>query len=164
MLWEKRSEYWCSFFLRGGNLEVNISASMPFCFIIVCFFHDYFVWLCVGSCQKMADLSGMRRLLHQFGCGSEHNESECGEFVWANCFSTSCQCIRVQQLCMCASKRTFETHNICSFTLFKQQQKTATQVTVWVGIVSPGKKTQLTAAHKQEAGSDAWLGWGRNPR
>ena len=65
------------------------------------------VCVCVGSCQAMAELSGMRCLLHSLAVGVSIMRVTEGCLCVGDCFSAFCVCMYSMCVCACV----FEKHN-----------------------------------------------------
>lgn len=93
------------------------------------FVQVFFFWVCTAMrallCGLMSEDGRVVRYevsAAQFGCGSEHNESDWGVFVCGRMFLCTLRMYRLQYVC--ASECVFQMHNnICSLTLFNDDRE-----------------------------------------
>lgn len=99
----------------------------------------------MGLCQEMAELSGMRCLLHSLAVGVSIMRVTEGCLCVGECFSTFCVCIPT--VCVCA-KCTIS--SVCQFSMMT---KVATQVTAQMAATDVPKqhhgKTDRRYIHTQ---------------
>lgn len=65
----------------------------------------------MGLCQEMAELSGMRCLLHSLAVGVSIMRVTEGCLCVGECFSAFCLCTRTACVCVHASECVFEMYN-----------------------------------------------------
>lgn len=104
--------------------------------------------ICVGLCQKMAELSGMRWLLHSLAVGGSIMRETEGCLCVGECFSAISICIACVSL-KCTIKTSI--YHFFSFFFFLQWQRAATQVTDPMAKMCPKARKRRRNTDKRTA-------------